>query len=382
MTRRALSFAVLGTGLGVLPVYLLGGLAVQLRADLGFTEAQLGLAISAFFATSALASVPAGRLVERTGAVRGMMAALAISVTSMALMGSARGWAPLVAGVALGGLSNAVAQLAANLALTQAVPSCHQGLGFGVKQAAVPAASVLAGVAVPLVAVPLGWRSAFFIGAALAVVVTLWGPRPATAAVLARPKRGPLRAGDAPLLPLLVLAAAGAFGTAAANSLAAFLVESSVSRGVRPATAGVLLAVGSGVGVTVRVLAGWAADHRDGGHLRVVAMLMATGTVGLGLLAVAGTAPRILLGAVLAFGSVWGWNGVFNLAVIRRNPRAPAAATGITQAGLYLGGVVGPTAFGRSVELWSYAAAWSGLAVASMLAAGGILAGRALLRAA
>ncbi len=64
---RASAGAVVTTVACVLPVFLLGGLAVQMGTDLGFSPAGLGLAVSVYFGVSALASVPSGRLVERYG---------------------------------------------------------------------------------------------------------------------------------------------------------------------------------------------------------------------------------------------------------------------------------------------------------------------------
>ncbi|MGZ6883031.1 MAG: hypothetical protein ACXVET_09680, partial [Nocardioidaceae bacterium] len=51
----------------VVPVYLTGGLAVQLSHDLGFPVASLGLAPAAFFGAAAVCSPLAGMLTERVG---------------------------------------------------------------------------------------------------------------------------------------------------------------------------------------------------------------------------------------------------------------------------------------------------------------------------
>jgi predicted MFS family arabinose efflux permease len=47
-----------------------------------------------------------------------------------------------------------------------------------------------------------------------------------------------------------------------------------------------------------------------------------------------------------------------NFAVVRLNPSAPAAATSITQSGVYAGGCIGPLGFGTLVQLTSYSTAW------------------------
>jgi cyanate permease len=60
----------------------------------------------------------------------------------------------------------------------------------------------------------------------------------------------------------------------------------------------------------------------------------------------------------------------------------PAAATGITQTGTYLGAVSGPLLFGVLVEAASYDVAWVCTAVTSVAAAGAVLTGRRMLLAA
>src|SRR5829696_7279082 len=57
----------------------------------------------------------------------------------------------------IAGLANAVSHTAANLSLAREVPASRQGLSFGIKQAAIPVATLLAGLAVPTIAVTLGW---------------------------------------------------------------------------------------------------------------------------------------------------------------------------------------------------------------------------------
>lgn len=52
---------------GVLPVFLVGGLAVQIRGELGLSVSLLGLAGSMFFATSALVARPLAAVTERIG---------------------------------------------------------------------------------------------------------------------------------------------------------------------------------------------------------------------------------------------------------------------------------------------------------------------------
>ena len=54
----------------------------------------------------------------------------------------------------------------------------------------------------------------------------------------------------------------------------------------------------------------------------------------------------LTVGVVLGFGLGWAWPGLMNFAVVRLHPQAPAAATSITQTGVYAGGCLGPLALG------------------------------------
>jgi MFS family permease len=155
-------------------------------------------------------------------------------------------------------------------------------------------------------------------------------------------------------------------------------VESSVAAGLRVETAGLMLALGSAVGIVVRVTFGRLADGMGGGSLRLVAAMLGVGVVGFALLA-NGSGGLIVPGILLAFGAGWGWPGLFNFAVVRTNPNAPAAATGITQTGASGGAALGPLVFGVVVEAASYEAAWLLCGAIALVALVAILAGRAMI---
>jgi dipeptide/tripeptide permease len=105
---------------------------------------------------------------------------------------------------------------------------------------------------------------------------------------------------------------------------------------------------------------------------------MATGAVGLALLAVPGT-PALVIGTILGFGLGWSWPGLMQFAVVRLNPTAPAAASSIIQMGVYAGGCVGPIAFGLTATHTSFPAAWAAAAVTMVAAALLVVLGRRML---
>ena len=170
-------------------------------------------------------------------------------------------------------------------------------------------------------------------------------------------------------------------GTAAASMLGTFLVAASVDSGVSESSAGLLLALGSGFGVGGRVLFGWRAGLSNGRQLLLVRRLMVSGAVGFAVLAAARSTALLVLGTILAFGTGWGWNGVLVYGVVRTNPNRPAYATGVTQAGLYVGGMSGPVLFGVISDRWSFALGWWTGAVLLVLAWVAVLLGQRLITA-
>ena len=366
--RRATAAAVTVTCVGTLPVFLVGLLSVQLRADLGFGPALLGGLVTAFFATTSAASFAVGRLVRRWGSVAVVrVSAVAAAVALAGIAVAAREPVTLAAALVLAGWANGIGQPASNDLIARAVDPGRQGLAYGLKQAAIPLATLLAGAAIPLIAIPLGWRWAFGLSAVLALLVAATVPgrfRDREASASGRSEAaGPYRR-----LPLLVLATALMCGAATGNALAAFFVPSAVASGIAPAMAGVLAAVASGAGIATRVLLGWLADRARRRWLLVVAGQMAFGGAGYALLAT-GQEALVAAGVVLGYCLGWAWAGLANYAVARMHPEMAAPATAVTQVGVALGAALGPLAFGTTVAATSYAVAWTGTAVLSLVGA-------------
>jgi len=370
------SIGALTTTIAVsVPVFLVGGLAVQIGDELRFSPAGLGLAVSAYFGASALASVPAGYLVERFGATRVSRAGIALAVASLlGVAAFANTLWSLILILALGAAANAMGQLASNTALSRHVPPRRQGLSFGIKQAAIPVATLLSGAAVPVVALTLGWRWAFVFVAGLAAATLLLVPNePATTS--AKSAKTAKRATGA----LIVIGVGATLAAAAANALGTFLVDSAVARGISPGPAGLALTLGSAVCVTSRILGGWLADRWPDRAITMISGLLLTGAIGLSLLAVPGS-PALVAGVVLGFGFGWAWPGLMNFAVVRLHPQAPAAATSITQTGVYAGGCIGPLGLGTLATAAGYPTMWVVAAVAMLGAAAAMLLGSHLLR--
>lgn len=373
---RAVIPAFLATTTGMMPGLLIAGLAVQIRAEIGLTLTGLGILLGSFFGIGALVSTAMGTLSERVG----WAAALRIATLLTAVSLSGIGWlagspSTLTAFLVVGGIASSLGQIASNLAVARCVAAGRQGLVFGLRHASVPAAALLAGIAVPTVALTIGWRWAFRGAAFLALIATASVPAPAGQHTVSPPLRADTATPGKPATPLrllVVLAVAAGLGTGGVDTIAAFLVSYSVDIGIGEKTAGLLLAAGSLCGIITRVVAGWVIDRIRHADLTAVATMIALGAVGVILLNLGGR-PGLLLGGLLGFTAGWGWAGLFTFAVVKDNPEAPAAASGITQTGKYLGVAIGAPVFGAIADNISFTAAWWATTAAMLIAAGLIL---------
>ncbi len=375
-TSTVLVASAAGTVAVALPAFLMGALAVQIRQSLHFGPGALGLIVAFYYVGAAAASVPLGRLVESLGALRMMrIASIASAVVLEGLAWTTHNPAVLAAWLVLAGLASAGMQPAANLYMVRRLPLGRQGLAFGLKQSAVPLTATLAGLSVPAVALTLGWRAAFGLAGAFAIAVAVTLPRPRRTRAEQRAVAAAERTGgvdNTGRRALWVLAIGFGLGVASAAALTAFLASSVVAAGMGRAAAGLLVALGGIAAICGRLTAGWMADRRSGGHLMAVACMLAIGSaayLALALVSYQRLAVLIVPVVIVVFTVGWGWNGLFNFAIIDQYRERPAWATGITQTGGRLGGVFGPFVFGQIANHASYGAAWVALAVASAAAA-------------
>jgi predicted MFS family arabinose efflux permease len=352
---RPAALAISAGAATVLPGFLVGALALQIRDDLDVSVAAVAAGVTVFFAAGAVGAGAGGRLAERLGALRSIRVCVVATALCLLLAAlAAQSLAVLLALLAVAGLANAVNQPAINLFMADQVPLARQGLAFGIKQAAIPAAVLVSGLALPVFALPLGWRPTFAICAAGVLAVAVMVRRSAT-------RFGPVPHRDPaprPSRALIVTAVGAALASAGPNSLGAYLVASAVDVGIAEGVAGLLAAAGSGVALLTRIALGESADRRrDYGYAAVVALLV-SGSLGFALLAT-DVAALFVIGVFAAFALGWGWPGLFNLAVVDLNRGAPGAATGVTQTGIYVGAAAGPAAYGLVSEEYGYSTAWA-----------------------
>ncbi|MEU0406095.1 MFS transporter [Streptomyces sp. NPDC006197] len=362
----------------MMQLFLIGALGPRLVEGLGMSETVLGLTTTVGFGTAAVLSPAGGRIVDRVGPRRALVALLAVSAVALALIGAAPGPALLLGAVALGGLPQALANPATNKAILAAVPAPRRGAVTGSKQSGVQLGAFAAGLPLATAAGLLGWRGAVWVAAGAALLAALWAWR--TLPADAPPKGGavlPAQAG--PGSPVSWLAAYSLFLGAGIASVNTYLALFGAQRlGMGPAVAGALVAVLGVSGIAGRV--GWSRAATPG-RAPWLPGLLAGGAVGAALLlAVAVRVEPVVWVAAIAVGvfAVSG-NAVSMVLVMQRSaPGRAGQDSALVAAGFFAGFAVGPLLFGLLAERGRYGQGW--LLVAAEFAVAGAVAYAWVLR--
>ncbi|MFE0186628.1 MFS transporter [Streptomyces sp. NPDC058989] len=355
----------------MLQLFLLGALGPRLVDELGVSATELGLTTTIGFGAAAVLSPSSGRIVDRIGPRRALVALLLVSAAALGLIGAAPGAGFLLAAVAVGGLPQALANPATNKTILAAVPPAARGSVTGMKQSGVQLGAFAAGLPLAALAAGVGWRWAVWTAAAAAVVAALCALRTLPADP---PAKG---AGARPsLVPRGAIAWLAAFslllgcGIASVNTYLALFGARELGMG--PTAAGALVAVLGVAGIVGRV--GWSKAATPGRAERLPEWL-AVGAVGAALL---------LAGALLVHPLVWpaavavgvfavSGNAVSMVLVMQRAvPGRAGQDSALVSAGFFAGFAVGPPVFGVFAEAGHYGPGW--LLVAGEFAAAGTVA--------
>lgn len=378
-TVGLLAFGLLACSV-VLPT-LVGLLAVDLSADLGFGDRGLGVAVSGFWLVSAVAAPLCGRWIDRRGWLPGALCgAVVVAGCLLGCVLWVRSWPGLLLVLAAAGVGYALCSPTSNLLVVSLVGRGRQASVLGFKQTAPPVMSALAGLTLPALAHAHGWRPAVLAATAvpLAVVAGSWG--------LSRDRLdrdgvllGPVVAEGAeprPLRPVPVVVAAG-LGTLSVATVTGFAVLTLVGAGVPPVVAAAVVSGGSVLAILARVFGGAFLDARPAGDLGPLLWLMGVAAAGLAVTAVGvtgvgrssgpGWTGAVVLGVVVSLVAAWTWPALLLLAVVRR-ARGAGAASGLLQLGSGVGAAIGPLGFGLLSEAGGRGWAWCVMAASTAAA--------------
>ncbi len=370
--QRVVGAVVVATISTVYPGFLIGALSVQVSKDFGVSDARYGWFLGGFFLSAAAGSRLLGGVVQRVGPRRQMTAALlGTAIINMVIALWVSSFWALIAALAMAGLLNAACQTAVNLALARARLE-RLGLAIAIKQSGMPTASLLSGLAVPLVALTVGWRWAY-VGGAIFALVALVVVRQE---ILEDPHENAGVAGSAlPHEPPVVVSSRRALFLASvcamflafcAGALNAWTVASGVDAGINEGVAGLLLSVGAASGIVLRLVSGSMVDTMTARPFRVAGLTVLVGAAGMALLSVRLPGTH-MVATVLAFAGGWIWPVFTNFGIIRTNQAAAGTATGVTQTGVYLGVFSAPVITGWLIDTAGYTVMWSVVAASALV---------------
>lgn len=327
-------------------IFALAILASPLIADLGLTRAEVGLVGSVNTAVGAVTAPVTGRLTDRIGPRRSVVAVLVLSAAGMAAMAASRNVWSLLGAAAIGGLPQGWGNPATNSLIATRVEEGRRGSVTGVKQSGVTLGVFLAGAALPALEAGWGWRGACLVfavafGAVAVLVQITLGPDGVTAVVPVG-HRHHHRASLRHLDPFVWRLTGFAFlmGTAGGTVGRFFPLFAEESLGFSLGTAGLLTAIGGLMGMGARVYVGRLAEHRIA-PARLLGILATVGAVYCVLLAVVNRDTRALLflAPPLSAVGIAAWNAVAMLAVIMLFATKPSGrASGVVMLG-FLGGL-------------------------------------------
>lgn len=354
----------------MMQLFLLGALGPRLVDDLDVSPTVLGLTTTVGFGAAAVLSPVGGRVVDRLGPRRCLVALLLVSAVALALIGSAPGARFLLAAVALGGLPQALANPATNKTILAVVPAERRGAVTGMKQSGVQLGAFAAGLPLAALAGVVGWRGAVWAAAGTAVVAAVWAAR-------TLPADPPPKYAPASWIPRGTIAWLAVFslllgcGIASVNTYLALYGVRRLDLG--PTAAAALVAVLGVAGIAGRV--GWSKVAGQPGRARWLPGGLAAGAVGAALLLAASAYahPLAWVAAVAVGVFAVSANAVSMVLVMQR--AAPGQAgqdSALVSAGFFAGFAIGPPLFGLLAAAGHYGTGW--LLVAGEFVGAGVVA--------
>jgi MFS family permease len=388
---KNLLLAIFTATIGTLPVFLTGALGPEIEKHLGLTSANLGELVATYFLFAGLSSFTLKSLADNRSPLIVMLYGLSVSSVGTLLIAIfAYNFMLFLIWLSICGIAAGIIQPATNAFLSDEIVKTRQGLAFGVKQSATPASTLLGGLALPLIALTVGWQYSYLIAFFMGLICISFivanihkNSRisyPVNSSIKAdKDSKSELRHHRG---ALIMLTFGFALGSATANTYGAFFVSETVKAGFNPKVIGYVFAASSVTNLIIRVVFGNFADKKQNNKfpnvLNWVIIMLAVGSVGY-LFFLTHNIVTISVGSFLAALLGWGWPGLTNLAVVRRFPEVAHRATGVTQTGVYFGAVLGPIIFGFLDANFSADLAWSVNFIMAIAAAVTIFVGKTYL---
>ncbi|CAB4654554.1 MAG: MFS transporter [Actinobacteria bacterium] len=244
------------------------------------------------------------------------------------------------------------------------------GFALSTRQAAVPVGGVIGGIVLTSIAVSHGLSAALYALAALIILGGLF----VMFAPAGVPEPPRLKAENLPpvnwrrLSPILI--AAAFFCLTQLGIVALLTLYLSGSRGWTPTQAGQLYALMMAFVIPLRIRLGVISDRYPTRRVQVQIVIALLGATLLLLCAVLEQYAIVVPLLFLAGISAMGWNGLlFTTAVVAVPPERVGFTQGVLHSFIFAAGGVSPIIMSQIVESFSWQAAWTVMAICSVMAA-------------
>ena len=353
-----------------LVVYAPPVLAPVAQTEIGVPASAVGIVTALIYFAATFTAISAGNLINHFGALRASQLSLVLAAAGIAIISTANPWL-VVLGALVIGTGYGVVTPSSSAILADRTPEKMRAFIFSLKQTGVPIGGALAGAAIPLLIVGLGWKEAALIAGAacfvLAVAVQPYragvdlaphAPRPTAPVHLLEPFKLVM---SHPRLRELALASFSYSGMQ--MCMGSFLVVFLTERvGLTLGSAGAALSTAMIAGTVGRIAWGIFADNWISPRtvLGGLGAIMAIAAFVTAAITPSWPYPLLLVVSFVFGASAIGWNGVYLAEVVRNAPQGTAgSATGASLAMTYAGVVFLPTIFWLIVHVsGSYPAAF------------------------
>lgn len=337
-------------GVAIFSSSVLGVLSTFLIADFGLNASDIGWLAAVVSITAAVAGPWAGAIADRIGARPMIVMVFLLSGVGLLAISASPVFTALIFAGVVAGLGQAGANPATNKLIRALVPTGRRGLVTGVKQSGVQVGLFVGGLAMPTLALALGWRLALSAVVVVPMVASL-----ATIYIVPRnlEDRVETEVSASPGVPKWVhrVALQGLLVGLSVGAMVTYLpLYAQTEIGISVVTAGAVASTYAVSGFLARL----AFPHfgQKARHLAIpmllIALIALVGALLLWAASLFGEAT-LWVGASLA-GALSGWNALGMLSVITRvEQKSSGAASGVVTRGFGLGVAIGPPIFGTAL---------------------------------
>jgi len=340
--------------------------------DLGITSSQVGAALTAMAALSAVCRYPGGRLADHLSRKTVLAVAIGAMTSGFAVLAVTPGYPVFLVGVVIVGVGAGL-YLPSAFALLSDLFVGRRGQAIGINNAAVNLGGILASGLAVVVLARASWRAAFVpvvaVFVVLLVLMHFWNDEPY---VLVRVSFHPISTArrllaDSRIRWMVISAALVMF--VQRGSVAFIPLYLHAEKELSTALAGGFYAGFYLVGMISTPLTGWLGDQI--GHTRVVLAATVTAIAGLAVLLVGTTLAAIALGVVVFALGLMGFWPAMNAYVLALFPDGSMGGDFGALGVLYLGvGSLGPAYVGFAAEQTTFLVTFTGLVPCLLVSTG------------